>query len=78
MMFFDCVSLSLMSSSEEWRVPAHDIKNRGLPNTRDLALRQHDGRVSGHQEMASRGWDEGGDEANEVIVHVARVAESGC
>ena len=37
-----------------------------------------EGSVWGHEEVASRRWNERSNNANEVIVHVARVAKGGC
>lgn len=37
-----------------------------------------EGGVGGHEEVAARGGDERGEDADEVVVHVARVAEGGC
>ena len=59
-------------------VPPHDIKHGSLPYCRPLSsLREGDGRVPCHEEVAARGGDKGGHEADEVVVHIARVAQCG-
>lgn len=53
----------------------HDIQHRCLAYCGGCNLREHDGCVTGHEEMATRGGDEGGDEADEVVVHVTGITQ---
>ena len=57
---------------------AHHVENGGFAHgfcLRDVVARE--GSVGGHEEVAAWSGDKGGDDADEVVVHVAWVAEGG-
>ena len=54
----------------------HDIEHSGLPDRADMSV-QSQRRVAGHQEVAAGRGDEGGHEADQVVVHVPRVPQGG-
>jgi hypothetical protein len=88
MMFLDWVNLQTSRErggrNERTKVaiemcePPHDIQHRCFSDPRNLSLRQDNGRVSSHQEVASRSWNERGHETDEIVVHVAGVAKGRC
>ena len=57
----------------------HDVEHSGLAHgLGSLDVGRCEGRVRGHEVVAAGRGDEGGDDAAEVVVHVAWVAEGGC
>lgn len=58
---------------------AHDIEDCGLAD----CLRGFDGCagegcIGGHEEVAARGRDEGGNDGAKVVMHVAWISQGGC
>lgn len=56
---------------------AHDVEHCSLSHSLGLFdLIACEGGVGCHEEVASRSWDEGGEDADEIVVHVAWISES--
>lgn len=56
--------------------PPHDIQHRRLADRlRLLDLVASKGCVRRHEEVAPRSWDQGGQDADEIVVHVSRIPE---
>ena len=53
----------------------HDIQNSGFPDSFGLLnIVGGERRVGSHEEVASRSWNQGSNNANEIIVHIARIS----
>lgn len=57
---------------------AHDVEHGGLAHRLSLLdLVAGKGGVGSHEEVGARGGDERGEDADEIVVHVARVTQRG-
>ena len=71
--FFDaCINQDVLSVQQT----SHHIKDSGFPDGVGTRV-QRQRRVTRHQKVTPRGGHEGSDQAHEVVVHVARVSQSG-
>ena len=55
----------------------HHVQNGGFPHGRGVGHFGAEWRVPRHQEVEVGGGYEGGDQADEIVVHVGGVAEGG-
>ena len=59
--------------------PAHNIKNRGFPDSfrlvYDIAGK---GGIGSHQEMTPGCWDQRSNDSNKIVVHVSGISKCSC
>ena len=70
----DCRDHSILRLEES----THHIQNGSFANCLclfDVVARERC--IGGHQEMASRSWYQGGDNADKVVVHISWVSKGG-
>lgn len=68
MMFLVCKSLRMTSSTVVFLITPTCVR-------REYVLLERDGGVPGHEEMAARSGDQRGQQSDQVVVHVAGVAQ---
>lgn len=58
---------------------AHDVQDGGFPHGLGLLdVVASERSVGGHEEVTAWCGDQGGDDADKIVMHIARITESGC